>query len=713
MTDKNPHADIEWRDDGQPLSRAFDDIYFSTASGLDESRYVFLQQNDLPQRWAELEDGDTFTIGETGFGTGLNFLAAWELWLKNAPVGARLHFLSVEKYPLHPRDLGRALDLWPQLRPLAQQLAEKYPPLLALGVHRLHFGPVALTLVIGEASEALRSLRLEDDTRDRLVDAWFLDGFAPAKNPAMWTPALFENIAALSRPGATFATFTCAGLVKRGLRDAGFALKKVPGFGRKREMLRGALEKSEPVKITSTPWHLPGGQSDRGHGPLLQMLVPRFVGAAHGRDRPRRQSPKVAIIGAGISGATTARALAERGLEVQVFDKAPQPGAGASGNDQGILYAKLSPQPGPNGDFNLHALMFALRYYRQYCPQAAHFRGLLQLAQSEKEQQLQQQISQWLELHKAEPLARRVSAEEAGAIAGLPLEFDGLYFPAAGWLEPQKVCAALLQHDNIHLHCNANIEKLIPTENGWLLRPCRSGPWPRSDWQQQQALIAAMGRSYTESTGFLTDTVVICTANGIRHFPQTADLPLRPIRGQVSSAAATEDSQQLKTTLCGEGYIAPAHGGNHSFGATFKLKETETDLREEEHRENLETLAEMLPRVAKEFATQPLGGRAALRAATPDYLPMAGPVPDWDSIDSTYADLRKNRKFLIPQSAGYQPNLYVLGGLGSRGFTYAPLAAELIAAWVRGEVMPVSSELVKALHPARFAIRNLGKNRRG
>ncbi|WP_323843827.1 FAD-dependent 5-carboxymethylaminomethyl-2-thiouridine(34) oxidoreductase MnmC [Microbulbifer magnicolonia] len=696
MSDKTHHADIEWRDDGQPLSRAFDDIYFSTASGLEESRYVFLQQNDLPRRWAALGDGATFTVGETGFGTGLNFLAAWDLWIRTAPASAQLNFLSVEKYPLHPRDLRRALALWPQLQSLAEPLMDQYPPLLATGAHRLHFGRVSLTLVIGEASEAFRSLRLEDDSRDRQVDAWFLDGFAPAKNPAMWTPELFENIAALSRPGATFATFTCAGLVRRGLKEAGFALTKVPGFGRKREMLRGELERIEPAKISSTPWHLPGGQSDRGHRrmaapPLLQLQDQAVVGAvrpgaAHGRDRSPRQTTKVSVIGAGISGATTARALAERGLEVQVFDQGPQPGAGASGNDQGILYAKLSPKPGPNGDFNLHALMYALRYYREYCADNAHFCGLLQLAQNEKEQLLQQQIADWLAFHKAESLARAVDAAEASAIAGVPLDFAGLYFPAAGWLEPQKVCATLLQHGNIQLHCGIKIEQLIAGENGWRLR--------------------APDKEYS------ADAVIICSANGIRQFGQTAALPLRPIRGQVSSAAASTQSQQLKTTLCGEGYIAPAHNGQHSFGATFKLKETQTELREEEHRENLDTLAELLPQFAADFASQPLRGRAALRAATPDYLPMAGPVPDWDSIDSTYADLRKNRKFLIPQRANYQPGLYVLGGLGSRGFTYAPLAAEVLAAWLCGEVMPVSAELAKALHPARFAIRDLGKNRR-
>ncbi|WP_299585933.1 bifunctional tRNA (5-methylaminomethyl-2-thiouridine)(34)-methyltransferase MnmD/FAD-dependent 5-carboxymethylaminomethyl-2-thiouridine(34) oxidoreductase MnmC [uncultured Microbulbifer sp.] len=659
MSKPGKQADIQWREDGQPLSRAYDDIYFSSASGLEETRYVFLQQNALAERWANLNEHATFTIGETGFGTGLNFLAAWELWQETAPKSARLHFITVEKSPLHPQDLRRALALWPQLEAFSQTFIDGYPPLLAEGVHRLQFGPVSLTLIIGEASEALQSLRLQQECRDRLVDAWFLDGFAPAKNPDMWTPKLFGNMASLSRPDATFSTFTCAGLVKRGLRDAGFALHKVPGFGSKREMLCGTLEALHHNDFKTTPWHLP----------------------ATAPQRPE----SVTIIGGGISGATIARALAERGVRVQLFERGPAPGSGGSGNDQGILYGKLSPKPGPNGDFNLNALMFAQRYYRQYCPQLAHFNGLLQLAQTDKEQQLQQQISDALALYRDQNLAQAISAEEASTLAGVALPFSGLYFPGAGWLEPQKVCTSLLEHENItRQHCH-EVEMLARRQGLWHLR--------------------AAGKDIE------AETVILCGANDIRHFAPAAVLPLRPIRGQVSRALATEASSQLRIALCGEGYVTPAHEGRQSFGATFKLKESATELRESEHRENLQTLSDLLPDLAAEFSTQAFTGRAALRAATPDYLPIAGPIPNWESLQSTYANLRKNRKLLIGELADYQPGLYAMGGLGSRGFTYAPLTAELLASWIMGEALPVSAELALALHPARFAIRDLGKNR--
>jgi tRNA 5-methylaminomethyl-2-thiouridine biosynthesis bifunctional protein len=309
----------------------------------------------------------------------------------------------------------------------------------------------------------------------------------------------------------------------------------------------------------------------------------------------------------------------------------------------------------------------------------------LQLAQDKNEQQLQSQIADWLELHQATDLARAVNASEASELAGQPLSCSGLFFPGAGWLEPKAVCSTLLQHRNIGLHCDTPINTLTLEENTWQLQSADSV--------------------------FHADAVILCAANQIRDFAQTNALPLRPIRGQISSAPATELSQKLARVLCGEGYIAPAFQGAHSFGATFKLKDRQTDLREQEHRENLATLSGLLPDIAQQFAAKPLQGRAALRATTPDYLPLAGPVPKWDSLKETYARLGKDRKLLIPQTAQYWPGLFALGGLGSRGFTYAPLAAEVIAAWLCDEVMPVTDDLAKALHPARFAIRALIKNR--
>jgi len=224
---------IKWLNN-TPYSVDFNDIYFSTDDGLDETNYVFIQQNQLETRVKSLTEKQ-FTIIETGFGTGLNFLVASALWLKHAPTDAVLHFTSIEKYPLRFDDLARAQRLWPQFSNISDELLAQYKILNSGSNHfSLAEGRIQLGLQVDDISLALPELTQK-------ADAWFLDGFAPAKNPEMWQPALFAQMARLSKPNTSFATFTSAGAVKRGLQSAGFTVHKKAGFGRKREMLYGQM----------------------------------------------------------------------------------------------------------------------------------------------------------------------------------------------------------------------------------------------------------------------------------------------------------------------------------------------------------------------------------------------------------------------------------------------------------------------------------------
>jgi tRNA 5-methylaminomethyl-2-thiouridine biosynthesis bifunctional protein len=229
-----PHATsstIEWYE-GQPYSTIFQDVYYSSDNGLLETEYVFLQGNKLTPRWQQLTT-PTFTIIETGFGTGLNFLCAAQLWLSHAPKNATLHFISTEKYPLSLQEITSALQFWPTLNDFSEQLLTQYTALINSGESiQLFDNRVQLTLLIGDATDSLTKIK-------NPVNAWFLDGFSPAKNPEMWQPALFTQMARLSRHNTTFATFTSAGMVKRGLKIAGFHVSKQAGFGKKREMLTG------------------------------------------------------------------------------------------------------------------------------------------------------------------------------------------------------------------------------------------------------------------------------------------------------------------------------------------------------------------------------------------------------------------------------------------------------------------------------------------
>ena len=233
-------ANIQWQQSinstDTPYSIDFEDIYFSTDDGLQETEYVFIENNQLKQRFKALSE-NTFCISETGFGTGLNFLVVASYWLALAPITARLRFISIEKHPLRLDDLTKAVQIWPQFSEIANALILQYPHLKA-GCNHFTFANnrIELQLYIGDVIEVLPSLQIADGT---FVNAWLLDGFAPAKNAEMWSLDTLQHMARISSNGTTFATFTSAGIVRRNLEAIGFYVEKHTGYGKKREMLAG------------------------------------------------------------------------------------------------------------------------------------------------------------------------------------------------------------------------------------------------------------------------------------------------------------------------------------------------------------------------------------------------------------------------------------------------------------------------------------------
>ncbi len=226
---------LEWKD-GQPYSNRYGDVYHCADSGMEEPRHVFLRGNRLAERFALLSEGQSFCIAETGFGTGLHFLCASQLFGQVALDGTTLDFFSVEKFPLSDDDLRATLAQWGELRaPAAVLLARWRRRVPGWNRWSLAGGRVRLTLALCDVAEALPQLPASS------VDAWFLDGFAPAKNPEMWSDAVLRSVARACGDGATFASYTSAGWVRRGLQQAGFSVQRTPGFGRKREMVCYAL----------------------------------------------------------------------------------------------------------------------------------------------------------------------------------------------------------------------------------------------------------------------------------------------------------------------------------------------------------------------------------------------------------------------------------------------------------------------------------------
>lgn len=661
-----PHAQLDWDETGQPRSRLFGDVYFSQTSGLDETRHVFLANNDLAARFSALPAGGRLTIGETGFGTGLNFLAAWACFDEHAPADARLQFVSVEKYPLQRDDLARTLALWPQLATHGDALLAQYVAVHP-GFQRLCFagGRVTLTLLVGDVLELLPQL-------DARIDAWFLDGFSPAKNPQMWTPALFAQLARLSAPGTTLGTFTSAGFVRRGLMEAGFAMQRTPGQGRKREILKGVFE-GLPEPASFDP-----GVTATGLPPKAWYARP-----------PAWRGPRQAlVIGAGLAGCATAASLAARGWQVSVLERRDAAAREGSGNPQGILYLKLSAHGTAlsklvvAGFGHTRRLLERLQRDVDWAPC-----GVLQLAYDEAEATRQAQLA----AHYVDGLLHPLDRDAAAERAGVALEQGGLFFPEAGWAHPPALCRTLLAHPAIRLLTHREALRLERDDGVWLA------------WAGDHELARA------------PLVVLACAADAAR-FQQAASLPLKRIRGQISRLPATPASAALGTVLCADGYVAPPRQGEHTLGASFEFQRQDDTPSAAEHASNLNLLRQISPDLSQRLDAdaldpQVLEGRVGFRCTTPDYLPAVGPLAEAEAFAVAYGVLARDARQSPQVPCPWLEGLYVNTGHGSRGLVTAPLAGELLAAWLEDEPLPLPRDVAEACHPNRFPLRRLIRGR--
>lgn len=414
-------AELDWElIDGieVPISKQFGDVYFSKDNGLLETRHVFLNGNDLSERLANLKDFEYFSVGETGFGTGLNILALWQLWQQVRPNNqSHLHAISVEKFPLSKADLIRALSVWDELKPLADQLIEQYPLPIA-GCHRLSFPEerFSIDLWLGDAQDIFPSM-----AKTKAVNAWFLDGFAPSCNPDMWEQNVLNHIVRLSDYGSTFSSFSVAGILKRGLKAHGINISRPRGFRHKREMLKAI-------------WNPP--QSDDESSPL-DLVHSLGKGQQH-----------IAIIGAGIAGLTTAWACAARGHQVTLYERT-EALSGASGNPLALLNPKLCPIEQSHEHLMTLSWQHALNFYKNF--QA--FRPL----------QIQQ-----IALKNADELLDLVNQYPAQVIThstnSLETAYSSVLLTEAGSISPHQLRDEILQHPLIDLKI-LNITALVPFEN--------------------------------------------------------------------------------------------------------------------------------------------------------------------------------------------------------------------------------------------------------
>ena len=636
-------AELAFDKDGTPFSPAYGDVYHSADSGPGQSRHVFLGGNDLPGRWAH---APLFTILETGFGLGLNFLATWQAWLADPARPGRLHYFSIEKSPFGRDALAALHERYAEFAPLARQLRDAWPPLVP-GLHRLHFedGRVTLTLAFADVVDLAPLLQFQ-------ADAIYLDGFAPQRNTEMWSPQLMKRLARLARPGTSVATYSASGAVREALESAGFSIEKRPGFGRKRDMLRGTF-------------------------------APRWSSRRAARTAPACTDRRAIVVGASLAGAAVCERLAARGWRIDLVERRPPPSTQAPPLYAGVFHPHIS-----RDDCILSRVARCGYLYaspRWLALERAGHRlawsrcGVLQLpGTADEERRMEGAVS--LAGYPA-GYAQYLPRDEAEARSGCRLNAGGWWFPGGGWIRPASLVAAQLAAADgragarIAAHFGTAVQAIARLGGEWQA----IGP--------DGSVIAA------------APVLVLANSNDMTRLAPVAQ-PLATVRGQVSYLPAGAVAAP-GVVLSGKGYVLPAFEGIVVTGSTYDFGIDDPEPRIEGHAANLARLSRMLPEAAALPDPGTLDGAVGFRCVAPDHLPLVGALPDVAAARERQAGLSGAQLPELPRC----PGLYCASGYGSRGLVWSALAGELIASLIEGEPAPLEADLAEALDPGRFTLR--------
>ena len=620
---------------GTPYSPEYGDVYHSADSGPGQARHVFIGGNDLPQRWAGAR---VFTIVETGFGLGMNFLATWDAWRADPARPARLHFVSVEKHPFTREGLAGLHARYAEFAPLAAQLQSAWPLPLP-GLHRLEFegGRVTLTLAFADVGDILPGLRLA-------ADAFYLDGFAPDRNPEMWAPTIMRALARLARPGATLATYTTARAVRDALAGAGFAAELRPGFGRKRNMLAARI----------TPRGAPR------HGPP---------------PAPSWGEHRAIVVGAGLAGAAVCERLAARGWRIELIERLATPAAEASSIPSGVFHPNVSRDDSLLSRLTRTGYLYSLARWRAL--ETAGHRlpwdccGVLQMAKDAREEARMAATVRMLGFPaRYVDYLPRTSAENK---AGRDVRAGGWWFPDSGWMRPAGLVAAQIAaakaRGNLKLHMGVTVHALDRTGENWRILS-------------------------TEGTTVASAPVVVLANSHDAARLVPLGVTLKRVRGQLTRLPAGSVPAPT-AVLAGAGHLIPDTDGGTIVGATYDFEVEDPAPRKEDHAGNLERLERLLPGMAARFDPAALDGAVGFRCVAADRLPLIGALPDAGAW----------RPGGLARDLPRLPGLFGAFAYASRGLTWAALGGELIASAVEGEPLPLEGDLADAIDPARFMLR--------
>jgi tRNA 5-methylaminomethyl-2-thiouridine biosynthesis bifunctional protein len=641
---------LEFDADGNAFSARYGDRFASRDGALGQARHVFLAGSGLPQRWARREH---FCVLETGFGLGVNFLATWMAWRDDPLRSRRLHYVALERHPIRREDRGawtRALAAilradgghgqereWENLH---RQLVERWP-LALVGLHRIALddGAVTLTLALGDAREFAPQLHMG-------FDALYLDGFAPDRNPEMWDPRLLRALARLARPGATAASFSCAGAVRAALAQSGFAVERSQGFGSKRSMLQAV--------------YAPKWKTRRREPPM-----------------PYEGKRAAIIVGAGLAGASCAHALYARGWNVRVLDRNGRAAGATSALPCGLLAPMLSADDNLASRLSRAGCLFTLSLLQGFAPNGLTADGARLWSASgifrvdgEEDASMPDALAALGFPHE---FARHVPAADTPALLGMQARRAGTWLGQGAIVSAGGLVRALLDQ-------GPAVEKFDVVAVEY-----RDGTWHLGEKDGKEASAPVL---------------ILANGQGLTPLRPQQHAQLELLHGRMTFLRS-QALANLRAPISGDGYLLPPLLGGAAAGATFERDAIEEDCAD---RENLQRAVRLLaPGQVDPASLLPEGGFSGQRCVARDRMPLAGPLIDEEALAVQAPHLRGAHLAELPRS----PGLFSLVALGSRGLALAPILGETIACRIEGEPPPLEKALLDAVDPARFILRHL------